>query len=722
LPGTVHLSLDFSFVRIFFVVLALIFSIAIYRKTYPESSLAKRVILSLIRFGSICIILILIFNPQIVVLRKVEKKARVVILIDSSKSMSIEDCGGRSRWYCAVEVARRIESLIQKRDANVSIHRFSCGPEHEPVRQDSMGLPEGEGTDIWEAIISIESMYRGDNLRYIWLLSDGQVTSGYMKTTRRVTVPVFVVGFGDTVGGPDLSVEDVEYPRNSYMGTEGKIVAVIRAIGLEDSIAVVELSDGDEVVAKKKVKIMGKNSKMEIVFPFLPGEVGVHKLAVRVERLVPEKLGDNNTWSFRVNVFKSKHLILFIDEHLDWNTTFLEDICVSSGRFRVDVVTWLPSKGFVRVADRSEWSFPSTLEDIRKYDLICISDLPRGFLSKDRIELLERYLNEGGSLLFLADENSPILYTHDLDQFANILPVIPVRKPWIEVSEYYPVKSGTSYNPLGVIIIGGSISYDLPPLSCVIGGIEPSASSDIVLELQGSERKVPFLIIRNHGKGVTSLVNGFPLWRWKVHTAGGESFYDSFIGALLQYLIEEREKRVLELVTTRSSYRTGEKILVQAFVRGDLPGGPVEGQLLKVNNEQEILIDRFRFQPVNLERGQYEATLGPLPEGDYRIVALFSTAENLKFSDDESFSVEPESIEFRSTSMNRAFLDYVASSTGGSFVNADELKSLVSEMNFERKFIKNTDVIFILDSIYAFIVVMCLLSLEWLLRKVWGMV
>jgi len=722
LPGNVQLSLDFSFLRVFFILLALTFSIVLYRRTYPESSLAKRVVLSFLRFSSIFLILILIFNPQIVVSRKIEKKSRVVILLDNSKSMSIEDCGGRSRWRCAVEVARRIESLMQKRDANVSIHRFSYLPDNEPVKRDSMGVPGGEGTDIWGSILSIESMYRGDNLRYIWLLSDGQVTSGYMKTTRNVTVPVFVVGFGDTVGGPDISIEDVEYPKNSYMNTREKIVAVIRAVGLEDSIAMVELSDGDEVVGRRKVKIKGKNSKMEIVFPFLPKKVGVHKLAIRVERLVPEKLDDNNIWSFRVNVFKSKHLILFIDEHLDWNTTFLKDICASSGRFKIDVVTWLPSKGFVRIDNRGRWGFPSRLEDIQKYDLICISDLPRGFLNKDRVELLGRYLNKGGSLLFLADEHAPVLSVQDLSQFEDILPVIGVNKPWIEVSEYYPVKSQTSYNPLGVVIMGRAISYDLPPLSCVIEGIEPSASSDVVLELQESERRIPFLIMRNHGKGVTSLVNGFPLWRWKVNTSSGESFYDSFMGALLMYLTEDREKSVVEVVTTRSSYRTGERITAQVFLRGDLPGGSVEGQLLRVNDGQEVLIDRFRFQPVNLERGQYEATFGPLPESDYRIVALFSTAKNLTFSDDESFSVEPESIEFRSTSMNRAFLDYIASSTGGNVVDANDLESAVLKMNLAREFIENKDVIFILDSIYAFVIVMCLLSLEWLLRKMWGMV
>ena len=55
-------------------------------------------------------------------------------------------------------------------------------------------------------------------------------------------------------------------------------------------------------------------------------------------------------------------------------------------------------------------------------------------------------------------------------------------------------------------------------------------------------------------------------------------------------------------------------------------------------------------------------------------------------------------------------------------IDANDLESAVLKMNLAREFIENKDVIFILDSIYAFVIVMCLLSLEWLLRKVWGMV
>jgi len=713
----VHLSFNPTSWSVIAFVAVLAFSVFVYRRTFPVLPLRKRSVLVLLRALSLTALVALLLNPKVTLSRKETREPVVAILLDNSRSMSIEDCREGSRESEAVKIAERLSKLLRSRSARPYIFTFSSKVSQVPVALDSVITPDGEGTDIWGAVLEAASRYRGENLNSIVLLSDGRVTGGVIESDRSPGVPVYTIGVGDTLEGPDVLVEDVTCPRRSYVGMEEVITASIRGVGFKDSTVVVELVDGRNVIDRN-----GDNQKQDLMLKFQAKKEGEYDLVVRVSPLPSEKFGENNSQSFRLSVLKSKVKILYIDSHPDWNVTFLRSLAERSNRFWMDFIVWVPARGYIALDSRKSWSFPSSLQELSHYDLICFSDDEEILKYRENVDLLTSYINEGGSLLLLADEHSPVLRSVFLKRLEPIVPIVGVTTPGVKVSEYYPVKSGDTFNPLGSMIMENLEPGSIPPIPCIIRGIGVKSAAEVPVNLSDSSEEFPFLILQDIGEGVSCFINGFPLWRWKINPSSNTSFYDFFFGVLIQYLTEGHRKQFVEIATDRTVYRAGERIRVKVFLHSNLFQSGVEGQLWVKGEGGRRLVDRFSFDPADVNRGELEKMIGPLPPGDYQVVASVGSKDGSVPESEADISVLPQSIEFFRSSMDVELLQYIAGSTGGRMLDGSEVEDFFYRMQLRSTVVERRGVIFLLNSILPFMVIVLLLSFEWVIRKVWGLV
>ncbi|HSG28777.1 MAG TPA: vWA domain-containing protein, partial [Candidatus Krumholzibacterium sp.] len=241
-----RLIFDFSEYHLVAGLVLSIFAFVMYRKTWPPQGRRIRTTLAVLRTLAFLSLIIFIMDPALVSTTVEEEIPILPILIDVSRSMSIEDHGaGRPRIEAASETALRIASGIDGVEIPIIPFSSSTSPEWPGT-----GVPaaDGEGTDILKSIESVAGLHPGRTLAGIVVLSDGRSTADASLTARNFPAPVYTVGFGSDDEGIDLSLDEVIYEGTAYTGTETSIECVVRARGDFAGEIVARLIEGDRLL------------------------------------------------------------------------------------------------------------------------------------------------------------------------------------------------------------------------------------------------------------------------------------------------------------------------------------------------------------------------------------------------------------------------------------------------------------------------------------------
>lgn len=701
-----------------------VLSFFLYRKAFPPIPFPRRVLLAIIRALGFVMLVVYILNPTLITVGKELRRPLVLALLDVSKSMGMRDRTGRSRIEEAVEGLHRFsESLRDASRAELEIIPFSGGLWMGAVPEDSILEASGEGTDIISALRASWKKYRSKNLEAIVLFSDGRVSRGMMTSSGDISVPVYAVGFGDTLERADISVEDVFYERVVYRGTVTGINAVISASGFKGRRISAQLVEGNTVKDNAVLNVGEDNEELEAEFSYTPEEEGDHSLSVRVTPQPEEEREENNSESIRIKVLKDKIRFLYIDQFADWNVTFIRDLVRRSRRFEVEVVAWTPRDGFHLLPDRRVWNLTENPAALREYDLIVLADDIMSYSTVSSVEVLEEYVSGGGGLLLLAGEHSPLRYTPSSRLLERALPIKTAGRVGIETGEYHVrVHEAERENPIALGLADGGYMDDLPPLLGRLSGLEITAGASVPLVLDDGKSKTDFVAIERKGKGVSAVVLGFPLWRWKLAGEKGARAYNAFFSGLIQFLAEGADPPALELEADRTVYRSGDRIGLSVYLKERRFLEGVRGEVMSGGGEGESLVRTFLFEPDRRGGGYFKADLGPLAPGEYRVVASEIKKSGGGLAGEVAITVQPVSVEFLKTSRDAGFLRHLADISGGSMVEVADIFSLPAEMELEEDEIETRKVRTLRESPLLFVCVILLFAAEWTLRKIWGLV
>ncbi len=724
MPAIGAIAFDINFWKVGIGVLLLVLTLFLYRRTFPPLTRTKRFALAALRVIGFGLLLLFILNPVSVSLTSEARRPLVLVLLDVSKSMSIRDRGrGSRRDEAVMQLHRLLSSLRSAGEATVEVLPFASDLAPGPVLPDSIPEADGEGTDILRAIETAQSRFRSRNLAGIVLLSDGRVTRGMSSTPMNLAAPVFTVGFGDTLEGTDISVERIHYDRVAYVGTAADIETVVRATGFAGTVVRIQLEENGTVLDSGELNIRDVSAEHAAHLTFIPDTAGERMLTVRI--LAPPEDGreENNAESIQIRVLKEKLAVAYIDQFADWNTTFIVDLARRAPRLEVEAVTWLPNRNFITLPDRRPWKAPMSQEEFERYDLIVVADDTRNFSVSSRIEALDGYIRNGGGLLLLADENTPLLSVNTARLLEPLLPVT-VRGPVeVKTGEYYIAPSGGSVShPIADVFDETARGAALPPLSARLANLAVTAGAEVPLVLDDGGETLPFCAIQRLDRGVTAVVFAFPLWRWRLAGEYGYDLYNALTGGLIQYMTEGIDAQPLTVMADRTVYRSGDRIGLTVFTRESRVRDGVRGEVVRADDSEGTLMRVFLFEPDARKEGRLRAVLDPLPPGEYRITASELQEEGTGFSGETRITVQPVSVEFLKTSRNNDMLRYLADASSGGMVEPADLAALVNRMDLSPDRIERRDVRFLRQSVWFFTAVVLVFAAEWMLRKVWGLV
>jgi hypothetical protein len=701
-----------------------IVSFVIYRRTFPPLSPFRKAVLTVLRLLAFVLLTAFVMNPVLISFSREVKEPLVVVLLDSSKSMGIRNRDGVNRIEEAGRQLNRFRGMLEGRsDPRIEVIPFSNGLSSAPLPNDSIARASGEGTDILGAVSAALKRYGTMNLSAVVLLSDGRISRGMTTTGSRISVPVYTAGFGDTLEGTDISVVDITYDRLTYAGTETEIEAVFSATGCAGRSVDIELVEDGVTRSKERVDIESNDEKFDASFRYVPDTDGEHRLVITAIPLDDEEWKENNAESITIKVLKAKIVFLFIDQYADWNMTFLRDLTGRTKRFEAEFVTYLPERGFVTMPGRQTWRFPATAAGLSGFDLVIVEDDTRILTDHQAAGVLEAYVRAGRTVLVLGGENSPLRWAPAMNVLEGFLPVGSVGAREIETGEL-AVEAGVGggMSPVAAALEEHGGLASLPPLTAVISGLEVTAGAQAPLILAGGGKTYPFFAFQRYGEGLSAVILGFPLWRWKLVGAGERIVYDAFFSSLIQYLAEGADLPPLEVDADRTVYRRGDRIRLSVYLRQQQPVEGVRGEVMERVDGGERIVRTFLFDPDPRQAGVFGAELEDLPPGEYRVVAEVVRDSGEGFTSDVKISVVPVSVEFMRTSRDNRFLRYIARISGGEFVEGDQLPSLARSLRFEPQEIERRAVHPMRQHPLLFVSVIALLASEWILRKVWGLV
>ncbi|HNR98080.1 MAG TPA: hypothetical protein PKX48_01215 [Planctomycetota bacterium] len=456
------------------------FTVLLYRNERGDLTGAWRWTLAGLRAALFALLLAVLFEPVLSFVRREERAAHVLVLCDTSHSMSLTDDWapfGADGGAVAIlgpeitaspapipriEVVKRVlghgDWLGRLADKGV-LRLLAFNRRARPFLPDDIprggteALPGalariaeldtrmegGDETHIANAIQEAVLSLRGRRVAAVVVLSDWQETGGDLSLADlppqlarpEGVIPVMAVGVGSPAWPRDTMIVELAGPATALAGDKAVFTVTIASQGTEPGTAarLDLLVDGATVGEAKYPVLQGEGRRQQEFFEHRFPVRGRFEVSARLEPVPREVDGSNNTASREITVEERKIAVLYIEDPPRWDYRYLKDFLIrdptvaiqcflvsADARFRQETSLHPPLAPLTAI--------PADRKDLFAYDVVILGDVdPSRWFTAEMLENLRAFVAEGGGgMIFLAGENfNPQAYAHT--PLADVLPV-----------------------------------------------------------------------------------------------------------------------------------------------------------------------------------------------------------------------------------------------------------------------------------------------------------
>jgi len=711
---------------------------------------------SFLVFLRTCVYILLIFfllGPALVDKRVTKLRRPLTVLIDSSESMAFPASSkatqdgkpGKSRLDLVREkLLNGQEPLIQKlnRDYDLRLYRF--GTSVEPISPGSLSQlkAQDEGTRLLELLPRAATDAGAQS--GILLFTDG-ITNGDQKTldgTPALSVPVFTVGVGETEGFTDVRIAEVRAPEFAFRGREFKIDLTVQAYGLKGKSVPLYFNRGKNLITSRPVAIDSDSFEQKITFSFNPKELGTHSFSLSIPAQPGEQITENNHKEFKVDVHRDKIRVLTLSGSPAWNYRFLRMA------MKQDPLIELVSFVFLRtptdtvdVPDNQLSLIPFPIDDIfleelKNFDVVFFDDFShRAYFNPVYLERVKDFVRDGGGLAMLGGFRSFDSGGYAESALKDVLPVELDNKGRYQTqATVRPVLTASGkVHPITRLLPDPKANEEawakMPPLADLNqvrgarGETLLSASGD------GAATGSPLLTIGRFGKGRTLALMTDDVWRWNFIAVGNRETPQNHLKLIRQAVRWLAQEPAFEQVQIRPipTSRPGEKVAIKLRVLKDdfTPTAQASVQLRVFGPEGE---PSLVSATADSEEGEYTGEYTPTKEGSYRVEAEANLAGKTLGRDKISFSVAFPYGESDDGRPRTDLLRQIAEASHGEFFSindwndkaldkiAAKLESHAPSQIVEQRQTQ------LWSTLWPFSIILALLSVEWWMRRKWGLI
>ena len=598
------------------------------------------------------------------------------------------------------ELEQIIYSIIKK-DAFYNLFSFSGNI--KKIKNTESFDSSGSSTDIGKVLNHIK--LNQDNLAGAVIISDGQNNNGINPKSliKNIKVPVYTLGIGETKPLIDLSIESVDAPTVAVKGENVNIKATINSYGNLDEKVNVVLYSGKKMIGSKFLNISGQGSRNEARFIFTPLNLGENEYIVKVSSLSEEINIDNNQQKFLISVLKDHYKVALITGAPSFNTIVIKEYITNFPRVELDHYV-LSNNGYTPSL-KLFWSTP--------YQLIIFDNYPIDVLkSKTQKIYSKKITSEKASLLWIIGQNITSESAQSLTPFFHL----------DYVDENINSDKNSWYFTEDIInssIIQGSLTNQKSNFADIFPPITTpykfNAKHKKVnpIAYHESDEVIP-VIFMGDVKNIRSIVwtsNDFSTVKYNI--SSNNNFRDIWSN-LFSWLLKTGGDRNLYFRLNKESYQQGEEILITGSSIQDNLSINNQAFITIIHDSMEVNSFELRFNP---ESNRWEGNFWAPKPGNYNYKIVINDGSSEPMEQIGKFIVEKSQIELNQVSLNLPLLTNISNGTGAEYYSWESRSVLVDKIKSVKNKTKIDKSVVLSENKWVMIILIILLTIEWVFRK-----
>ena len=713
--------------------------------------LGQTAFLTLLRACVYAGLIFFLLGPALIDKRVTKLRRPLTLLVDTSQSMSFPanaksaagDQAAKSRLDLVKEkLEAGPEPLIQRlnRDYDLRVIRFGTGLESIAPGSLERLRAQDPGTRLIELLQ--RAARDGAARSGIVVFSDG-ITNGEMKSLdgAAIAAPVFTVGVGETEGFTDVRIAKLGAPEFAFRGREFKIDLTLQAFGMKGKSVPLFFNRGKNLITTRAIAIDADPFEQKVTLSFTPKELGTHAFSVSLPAQPGEQISQNNQKEFKVEVRRDKIRVLTLSGSPAWNYRFLRMAMKQDPLIELVSFVFLRTPTDTVDVPENQLSlipFPIDdifLEELKNFDVVVLDDFShRAYFNPVYLERVRDFVRDGGGLAMFGGSRAFDSGGYGDSALRDALPVELDGKG--SYQSRGPVHAALTpagkKHPITRLLPDPKVNEEtwskLPALSG-LNQVRSVRGETLITATGDGSTGAPLLAIGRFGKGRTLALMTDDAWRWNFIAVGNKETPQNHLKLIRQavrWLAQEPAFEQVQLYPIPTA-QPAEKVMIKLKVLNDdfTPTRQASVQLRVFSPEGEPTL--VSTGP-DSEEGEYSGEFTPTREGTYRVEAEASVGGKALGRDKASFTAAFSYGETDDGLPRLDLLKRIAESSKGEYISINDWNEKTFDKIAARlETIAPSEIVEqrqtrLWSNLWAFGLILALLSVEWWMRRKWGLI
>jgi len=647
-----------------------------------------------LRFFSFFLIAFLLLSPFIKNLKKITRNPVIITAWDNSSSI----VSNPDSVNVAAEITKFREQVKNELSSKYTVVEYAFGENAKIL--ESLNFSEKK-TDYSEAIEAVVNNHFNENVGALILVGDGIYNQGKnpVNLLNEVNFPVYTIGFGDTTEVVDSRIQDIRVNRTSFSGNKFPVEIDVQFSKLKGKPILLSVISENKEIAGVVVTPPNQNFFYSNEFILDAGVAGLKHFTIKTAPAENERNTKNNQSGFVINVLEKKQKILILSDGPHPDIGAIKNTLDLQTTYDVSVFTEEP--------------YPANLSE---FNLIILNQLPTP--GKSAADIVKNAEKSRIPILFIVGNKTFLPQLNAFSQGAVISPLAGS-------GEEAQASLNKSYSTFNLSEDFKEIVQRFPPLQVSFADYSLDAGFTPLFyqKIMNIETAKPLIATGTLNGRKTGYIFGEGIWRWRLYNYSvnqNQALFNELVNQIIQYLaLRQNEDNFI--IDFKPVYAETDDIILKAEVYNDaferLTSEEVKIKIQNANNEE------FDFT-FDIQGNNYFLNAGHLPIGDYTFNANVDISGKT-FNETGRFTITPVNFENLDLRANHNMLYQLAFKSGGRFYAPDETEKLISDLQNNNR-LKSTSyfqemINELLNLKWLFFIVLLLLSVEWFLRKFWGL-
>ena len=708
-----------------------------YARPSAPLSAPRRASLAGLRLLTFLVLIAILLRPVVFEPAPERRDAVVPVLIDVSRSMRLADVDGRRRIDRAIELVR--DELAPTLGEAFDVETLAFGEGLTPT-----GLA-GVSADSWRsdltgALEGVRDRYRGRSVAGIVVVSDGGDTSNREAAAELGDgPPVYPIGVGARAIQRDREVLGVTVGAAALPESVVELSASVVSHGFGDAPIEVRLLENSRVLQVSRVTATDGVPAREL-FQVSPKADVATLYTVEVPADLSELTAGNNTRRVLVPPAGRARRVLLVEGAPGYEHSFLKrawsrdqglelDSVVRKGQNELGEDTFYIQGHTDRLAALAA-GYPQNLQALFFYDAVVLGNMAAEFFSAEQLAMTADFVAErgGGLLIFGArafagrglagtpvEEVLPLALQGRLSRQLGA----PAREP--NTVTLTPEGARHQIMRLGDSIEATRARWEAaPPLASVMTLGEPNPGASVLALTTSVGGGVhPLVAVQPYGRGRAMLFTGEASWRWKMLLPSDDLTYETFWRQTARWLSTASPDPVT--VVAVGGAMAGEDVTLDVTGRNARYEPVLDAAISVRVTDPDGAVHTLQPTLADGETGRYVGQFTPTALGVHRIEVDALRGGVSLGTADAWILVGGADLELADPRLNDEVLRRVAAASDGELHYADEFSDL-PELLRSRAFDAPPPIRRDLwHNVWVFVLLALLPSLEWTLRRQWGL-